>query len=101
MNTISILAKMSCPECEGAGVFYAPRCEHPGCYRKYTVEELQETYYSPDWRDSTVKVKLPCGHDLKNLQDEYPCQECEGTGEVERWLSLDELKKLMERLPTS
>lgn len=95
MKSVTVKIRMTCPDCDGDGVHYKPRCEHPGCQRSYSAEELREIYYHPDWQDSMVKVKLPCGHELKNLRDEYDCARCGGEGEVEEWISLAQLKQLL------
>ncbi len=71
----------TCKECNGNGYIYDPQCQHNGCHRRYSSEELA----SLSWEDG-----LPCGHDFMELQEEHPCIECEGKGEITREVPLKE-----------
>ncbi len=74
---IAVRAIVQCNECGGTGIReHAPYCRD--CLQ--TISHHAIMNLSNDGL-------MPCGHPWERLEEQEPCGECDGTGEVEIWLS--------------
>jgi len=81
MREVKVIAEISeeCGDCEGTGVVYALRCRR--CrepVNKQQWDVVREQMGAPGIEERTIL--LPCGHALAELEDEWACQRCEGSG---------------------
>ena len=69
----------TCAKCEGKGHYYHPHC--PKCGWVVTERELAILDRNKD---------MVCGHLVSEFAEETWCEECDGQGQVEQWVSLQD-----------
>jgi DnaJ-class molecular chaperone len=91
MNTMKIFTKHKCQECDGEGVVSHPAWQQffeEDAERKRQTGEYATQEQCEEWFRKHGYYKLP--------PEEPKCIECNGQGEIEKWMPLKEVLALAE-----
>lgn len=90
MEAVEIQIREKCVTCDGGGKVdnYLWQALYKEKGKDFTEEEMYEWFAKNGYYD---KHNLP--------SEECGCSECEGEGKITRWISIEELHKLLRQVP--